>query len=108
MFRFREFVQNRHMAYEWAKLYRRDFLTDNYIYHTLYSFTQNRAFNLKCYLACLNYAFVDSGAYLYRVHRDSITFSYKKNFKKVWISIGKEIVAVMMKNPSGRQSRESL
>lgn len=106
LFRFRGFIQNGHLAYEWAKLYRRDFLTKNHIHHTSYPFTQDRAFNLKCYLACPNYAFVDSGVYLYRVNRDSITFSYKKNFKKVWISIGKEIDAVMMKNASGRQCRD--
>ena len=99
-FRFRGFVQDGHLAYEWGKLYRRDFLIQNEIRHTPYPFTQDRAFNMKCYLACPRYEFVDASVYLYRVNREGVTFSYKKNFREVWIRIGREIDTVMAEKAS--------
>lgn len=89
-FRFNGFMRDGHLAYEWGKLYRRDFLLEKGIRHTPYPFTQDKAFNMKCCLHGAVYAFVDRSVYRYRVNPDSVTFSYKKNFPDVWIGIGRE------------------
>ncbi len=86
-FRFRGFYQFGHLAYNWGKLYRKDFLTDNGIRCRTYPFTQDKAMNLECYACEPVYAFVNESVYRYRVNSQSVTYKYKGNFMPVWISI---------------------
>ncbi|HJA67048.1 hypothetical protein B5F07_14035 [Lachnoclostridium sp. An169] len=89
-FRFCGFIRDGHLAYEWGKLYRLDFIRENGIHHTPYPFTQDKAFNMKCCLAGAKYAFTDESVYRYRMNENGVTFSYKKQFPAVWTAIAEE------------------
>lgn len=89
-FRFNGFYRYGHLAYNWGKLYRREFLTDNQLYCRAYPFTQDKAHNMLCYACHPVYAFVDDSVYLYRLNESSVTFRYKENMMPVWISIARD------------------
>ena len=86
-FRFEGFYRYGHLAYNWAKLYRRAFLVEHDIWSKDYPFTQDKANNILFYAYQPKYAFIDDSVYLYRINDESITFRYKPNMKPVWISI---------------------
>ena len=87
-FRFRGFFQYGHLAYDWGKLYRKAFMTENRIKRGSYPFTQDKAFNMRFYACNPRYAFIDESVCCYRVNESSVTFKYKENFIPVWTSIG--------------------
>lgn len=86
-FRFRGFFQYGHLAYDWGKLYRRDFLLKHGLYSPNYPFTQDKAHNFQCCAWKPVYGFIEESVVQYRVNTDSTTFSYKKNFIPVWTDI---------------------
>jgi len=89
-FRFDGFYRYGHLAYNWGKLYRREFIVSNAIWSRNYPFTQDKANNILCYAHHPKYAFIDQSVYLYRINDESITFRYKPNMKEVWVSIAKD------------------
>lgn len=89
-FRFDGFYRYGHLAYNWGKLYRREFLTENDLFCRAYPFTQDKAHNMLCYACNPVYAFVDDSVYLYRLNEASVTFRYKENLMPVWISIARD------------------
>ena len=89
-FRFEGFYRYGHLAYNWGKLYRREFLVKNSLWSRNYPFTQDKAHNILCYAYHPKYAFIDQSAYLYRVNRESVTFRYKPDMREVWIAIAKD------------------
>ena len=107
-FRFYGFIRDGHLAYAWGKLYRADFLRENGIHHTSFSFTEDKPFNMKCYLAGASYAFVDASVCCYRVNEKSITFSYKKDFCDVWLGIAREFEELQNRLPESEQMGDLL
>jgi len=91
-FRFRGFYQYGHLAYNWGKLYRKEFLLENDILCLPYPFTQDKAMNMKCYVYKPVYAFVKESVYRYRDNDESVTYRYKKNFIPVWTSIASDFI----------------
>lgn len=89
-FRFDGFYRYGHLAYNWGKLYRREFIVENSIWSRNYPFTQDKANNILFYAYHPKYAFIDQSVYLYRINDESITFRYKPNMKSVWVSIAKD------------------
>ncbi|MBE5861733.1 MAG: glycosyltransferase [Lachnospiraceae bacterium] len=89
-FRFSGFYRYGHMAYDWGKLYRREFLIGNDIWSKPYPFTQDKAHNMLCYAYHPKYAFIEESVYLYRINEESVTFRYKPNMSSVWLSIAKD------------------
>lgn len=89
-FRFNGFYKYGHLAYNWGKLYRREFLVKNELYCKAYPFTQDKAHNMTCCAYKPRYAFIDKSVYRYRVNEESVTFKYKPNFMPVWISIASD------------------
>lgn len=89
-FRFDGFYRFGHLAYNWGKLYRREFLVNNEIWSKDYPYTQDKANNILCYAYRPKYSFIDDSVYLYRVHDESVTFKYKEDFSAVWIDIADE------------------
>lgn len=89
-FRFAGFYRYGHLAYNWGKLYRRDFIVNNAIWSKPYPFTQDKANNILCYAYSPKYAFIDESVYCYRINDESITFRYKPDMIPVWISIAKD------------------
>ncbi len=86
-FRFKGFYMYGHLAYNWGKLYRREFLMEHELWVPLVPFTQDKAHNIACCAYEPVYAFVDESVYLYRENEESVTHRYKKNMMPVWISI---------------------
>lgn len=89
-FRFKGFYMYGHLAYNWGKLYRKEFLDKNNLLCKAYPFTQDKAHNMTCCAYEPVYAFISESTYLYRVNEESVTFKYKSNFMPVWISIAED------------------
>lgn len=89
-FRFKGFYRYGHLAYNWGKLYRKDFLDKHELYCSAYPFTQDKAHNIRCCAYEPVYAFIPDSVYRYRVNEESVTFKYKANFMPVWISIAED------------------
>ena len=96
-FRFRGFYQYGHLSYDWGKLYRKTFMTQNRIKRGSYPFTQDKAFNMRFYACNPKYAFVDESVCCYRVNESSVTFKYKENYIPVWTSIASDFSKFMKK-----------
>ncbi|MBR1477145.1 MAG: glycosyltransferase [Lachnospiraceae bacterium] len=90
-FRFRAFYQYGHLAYVWAKLYRKAFMDKYALREPAYRFTQDKVHNLYCFARNPKYAFVDKSVYMYRVNPGSVTFKYKADMIKVWTDIARDI-----------------
>ncbi|MCI8719319.1 MAG: glycosyltransferase family 2 protein [Lachnospiraceae bacterium] len=86
-FRFKGFFMYGHLAYNWGKLYRKEFLDKYDLKCRAYPFTQDKAHNMACYAYEPVYAFLDDSVYLYRVNEESVTYKYKENLMPVWIEI---------------------
>lgn len=89
-FRFQGFYYYGHLAYNWGKLYRREFLMEHELYNRPYPFSQDKAHNAACYAYHPVYAFLDESVYRYRVNESSVSFRYKENFVPVWIAIAED------------------
>lgn len=89
-FRFKGFYRYGHLAYNWGKLYRKEFLDKHKLYCDAYPFTQDKAHNMRCCAYRPVYAFISDSVYRYRVNEESVTFKYKANFMPVWISIAED------------------
>ncbi|MCD7737828.1 MAG: glycosyltransferase [Lachnospiraceae bacterium] len=89
-FRFKGFYMYGHLAYNWGKLYRRDFLLKNGLWSPVFPFTQDKAHNIECCACEPVYSFVDESVYLYRENEESVSGRYKKNLMPVWISIAED------------------
>lgn len=86
-FRFQGFYRYGHLAYDWGKLYRLDFLKKHHLYCKAYPFTQDKAHNMECCVCEPVYAFIDKSVCLYRVNEQSVTYQYKKDMIAVWTAI---------------------
>lgn len=86
-FRFKGFFMYGHLAYNWGKLYRKEFLDKYNLKCRAYPFTQDKAHNMACYAYEPVYAFLDDSVYLYRINEESVTYKYKENLMPVWIEI---------------------
>lgn len=86
-FRFEGFYRYGHLAYNWGKLYRSDFIKKHKLYCKSYPFTQDKAHNMECCAYAPVYAFLDESVCLYRINEQSVTFRYKKDMIPVWIAI---------------------
>lgn len=89
-FRFKGFYYYGHLAYNWGKLYRREFLLEHELYNKPYPFSQDKAHNAACHAYHPVYAFLDESVYRYRVNESSVSFRYKENLIPVWISIAED------------------
>lgn len=89
-FRFKGFFMYGHLAYNWGKLYRKDFLLQNNLLCPAYPFMQDKAHNMACCACEPVYAFIDESVYLYRINKESTSFQYKESFQSVWISVAKD------------------
>lgn len=94
-FRFKGFYMYGHLAYNWGKLYKKEFLDVHDLKCRAYPFTQDKAHNMACCAYRPVYAFVDDSVYLYRVNEESVTFRYKENLIPVWISIASDFEAFL-------------
>lgn len=92
-FRFQGFYYYGHLAYNWGKLYRREFLLEHELYCRAYPFSQDKAHNAACNAYQPVYAFLDDCVYRYRVNEGSVSFRYKENLIPVWIAIAEDYLA---------------
>lgn len=89
-FRFKGFYYYGHLAYNWGKLYRRQFLLEHGLFCRAYPFSQDKAHNAACLSYDPVYAFVDESVYCYRVNESSVSFRYKENLIPVWVAIAED------------------
>lgn len=105
-FRFKGFYYYGHLAYNWGKLYRRQFLLEHRLFCRAYPFSQDKAHNAACLSYHPVYAFVDESVYCYRVNESSVSFRYKENLIPVWVAIAKDYLRFCKKR--GVQAYEDL
>jgi len=90
-FRFRGFFQYGHLGFNWGKLYRRDFIFDNQLLIPNYSFVEDKAFNMRCYICKPKFSFVQDSVYIYRFSNRGVVFQNKKDFVGVWTRMASEL-----------------
>lgn len=100
-FRFKGFYQYGHLAYDWGKLYKLDFLKKYELVCSAYSFVEDKAHNMRCCFWDPKYAFIDESIVLYRINEKSVTFKYKKNMEEVWVSIAKDFMQYQREHGKG-------
>lgn len=89
-FRFRGFLTEGHLIMDWGKLYRRDFLLQNYLWCKDRIHMEDKLRNMMCCACEPKYAFVDNCVYLYRITEGSITQHYQEKSGELmrdWIYI---------------------
>ena len=94
-FRYKGFYKYGHLAYNWGKLYRREFLEKHNLLSPIYPFTQDKAHNIMCCACEPVYAFIPDSVYLYRINEESVTFKYKADFIPVWVAIAEDFEAFL-------------
>lgn len=90
-FRFNSFFSIGHLAYTWCKIYKRSFLVKHELVMKPYLYSQDKLFNIECYLKRPSYSFISDSVYVYRYHSSSISHQYKENFSDIWIGIMEEL-----------------
>ena len=86
-FRFLGFYKNGHLAYDWGKLYRRDFLIKNGLLIEDYGYAEDKAHNFRCYALGAVYAFSDVPVCRYRDNPDSASNAYIDGLIPAWTSV---------------------
>ncbi len=86
-FRFKGFYRYGHLAYNWGKLYRREFLLENHLKWKAYPIMEDKVHNMSCYAYGPVYAFVQDCVYCYRENEASVTAGYQAGYMPLWISV---------------------
>lgn len=86
-FRYRGFYLTGHLAYNWGKLYRRGFLTENHLEFQNFSLAEDKLYNLCCYACQPNYAFTQESVVLYRRTENSLTRRRDAGFIENWLRL---------------------
>ena len=89
-FRFKGYFQYSHLGFQWGKLYRKEFLENNRIQSPLYSYIEDKAYNMRCSACKPRYAFVKESVYQYRLNREVVPFQDKNDFTQVWTRVAKD------------------
>jgi len=105
-FRFRGFYQYGHLAYNWGKLYRRDFLTENALRCKPYPIAEDKVYNMECYVCGPKYAFLGESVYLYRINQESVTSRYQEGLIPAWISIATDFHEFLIERRIDRDYRD--
>lgn len=90
-FRFRGFYSVGNLAYVWAKLYRRSFLLENELTMKPVPYSEDKLFNIDCYLREPVYGFVEEAVYVYSENQASLSHQYKPEFDRLWLSLAEEM-----------------
>lgn len=94
-FRFKGFFSKGNLAYIWGKIYKRSFIISNDLIMKPYVYSEDKLFNIECYLKKPTYSFIDDKIYVYRSNEASISYQYKKDFHKIWLEISSEIYNIL-------------
>ncbi len=90
-FRFRGFYSVGNLAYVWAKLYRRSFLTEHQLRMKPVPYSEDKLFNIDCYLREPVYGFVEEAVYVYSENQTSLSHQYKPDFDRLWLKLAREM-----------------
>ena len=86
-FRFQGFFSVGTLSYVWGKLYKREFLKKNQIVFTDSAYAEDKLFNIQCYMSGAVYAYIEDRGYIYRKNDNSISYRYKPESMKCWLTI---------------------
>lgn len=102
-FRFKGFYSIGHLAYYWGKVYKRSFLIEYSLIMKPFIYSQDKLFNVECYINQPRYSFIQDSVYVYRWNEMSISNQYKKDFTKIWLEISEEMYSDMASVENGDQ-----
>lgn len=105
-FRFCGFFSCGNLSYVWGKMYRTSFLKEKQVHFCKYRYSEDKLFNLTCYLKGAVYAFLSEQVYVYRKNEDSISYQYRSDSVENWIGIARETEAVL--KAEGKKEQENL
>lgn len=86
-FRFKGFFSVGHLSYVWAKLYRKSFLDEHGLHFSSLEYAEDKLFNIQCYMSGAVYAYIEDRGYIYRKNDNSISYRYKPESMKCWLTI---------------------
>lgn len=102
-FRFCGFFSRGNLSYVWGKMYRTSFLKERQIRFCKYRYSEDKLFNLTCYIKGAAYAFLTEQVYVYRKNDDSVSYQYRSDSVENWIGIARETEAVLMEEEKEEQ-----
>lgn len=102
-FRFCGFFSCGNLSYVWAKMYRKSFLQKKGIHFCEFRYSEDKLFNISCYLKEAKYAFLTMPTYVYRKNEHSVSYQYRKDSVETWIGIAKEIHTLLLKEKKEKQ-----
>ncbi|MFZ7121846.1 MAG: glycosyltransferase [Eubacteriaceae bacterium] len=102
-FRFKGMYSIGHLAYYWGKVYKKSFLVKHHLKMKPFVYSQDKLFNVECYVNQPKYSFVQESVYVYRSNIASISHQYKKDFTKIWLDISEEMYGNMQNIENGER-----
>ena len=107
-FRFKGFFSTGTLSYVWAKIYRKQFITENQLSFSEFGYAEDKLFNLQCYICGARYAFVGKRGYVYRRNLQSISYQYNPEMDQCWIGIARELSDWMEKRGTEQEEYRRL
>lgn len=88
-FRFQGFFSVGTLSYVWGKMYRASFLKEKNLQFAPYTYAEDKMFSFRCYINDAHYEFIEENVYVYRKNDTSVSYTYRPDSVRNWISIAK-------------------
>ena len=96
-----------HLAYVWAKLYRKSFLDNHGLHFASLEYAEDKLFNIQCYMAGAAYTYMEDRGYIYRRNDASVSYRYKPESMKCWLRIAGILQADMARDADRQEIYEA-
>lgn len=106
-FRFQGFFSVGTLSYVWGKLYRKQFLNKNHLRFAKVEYSEDKLFNIQCYLDGARYAFVEAIGYVYRKNERSVSYRYNPHLKECWLEIASAIKRQVQNKKTGSNEKNA-
>ncbi len=90
-FRFKGFFSVGNLSYVWGRIYRKSFLDKNGLWFHAVEYSEDKLYNIQCYMCGARYAFLSDIGYIYRKNEQSISYQYRSDSMKCWLDVIKII-----------------
>mgnify|MGYP004467181263 FL=1 len=86
-FRFKGFFSIGNLSYVWGRIYRKAFLNKNGLQFHAVEYSEDKLYNIQCYMCGARYAFLSDIGYIYRKNEQSVSYQYRSDSMKCWLEM---------------------
>lgn len=105
-FRFCGFFSDGHLAYVWAKMYRRAFLLEHAVLFSDIRYAEDKLFNFECYAMKAVYSFMDKPCYIYSKNEHSVSHQYHETGFDDWVQMAMTYTAFLQSRGAPKEYRD--